>query len=237
MRILFNLSVAPILASELVASPQSAPKTQDNPSNNSIIKDIFWHPNGIGQRSSIGNRMFTPEQIQNMTPEQLEDWQKQQKRANAGMEAMKETANSVGNLLPTSEVVTIIPQIVISEGVERIVDANTKAPAQPPAQGKKEAESKTPSTESGSVGDTVPRTQPNPPQQDKSGLKLNPDYRGNFDDHGPTEKPRFWPEGPVQKPSTPKDPKKKVSIKITLSPDKNLQQQQIQLKARGLVSK
>ena len=129
-----------------------------------------------------------------MTPQELEDWQKQQKRTNAGMEAMKETANSVGNLLPTSRVGELIPQIVISEGVERIVDANTTAPTQPPAQGTKEPDTKAPSAESGNVGDTVPRTQPKPPQQDKSGLKLNPDYRGNFGDYGPTEKPRFWPE-------------------------------------------
>ena len=61
MRILFNLSVAPITVNEVVPAPQqSAPKTQDNPTNGSIIKDILWHPKGIGQRSYIGNRCSHP---------------------------------------------------------------------------------------------------------------------------------------------------------------------------------
>jgi hypothetical protein len=236
MKILLGLSGGVTILGNQV--PAEAPKieTPTTPqSNNSIVKDIFFHPNGIGQRSNIGHRYYSPDQVQNMSKEELIDRETQQKRANAGMEAMKEGANAIGNILPTGEVVTIVPQIVISEGVERIVDANTKAP-QTQTRDPKPAEPAKPTEPQPSGSD--PTTQPEPyypPRQRDIGAKLNPNYRGNFDDHGPTDKPRFWPEGSQPKPAPVQDPKMKVRVKITVSPDNKvpLDAKQIHIKING----
>jgi hypothetical protein len=241
MKILLGLSGGvTILANQVPAEPQKIETPVTQQSNNSIVKDIFFHPNGIGQRSNIGHRLYTPDQVQNMSKEELIDRERQQQRANAGIEAMKEGANAVSNILPTGEVVGIAPQIAISEGVERIVDANTKAP-QTQTRDPKPAESTKPTTEP-QASDSDPKTQPEPyypPRQRDIGAKMNPNYRGNFDDYGPTEKPRFWPEGPQPKPSPTKDPKMKVSIKITVSPDNRvpLDAKQVQLKTNTVVNK
>ncbi|HSE40873.1 MAG TPA: hypothetical protein VLH08_08920 [Acidobacteriota bacterium] len=236
MRIVTSLAVAPLLATEIVTSQNTTQATQNTPSP--TVKDIFFHPQGVGQSSSWGQRTLTPEQIQNITPEQLAERERRMKMANAGVEAGVQGANAVGGILPTGGPEEILPQMIISESVERIVDAKTTAP-QTQTREPKANDPKTAPAQPGT--DSAPKTEPTPyvpVKQRDIGAKLNPNYVDPFDVPS-TEKPRFWPEGPKPKTAPVPDPKKKVSIKITLSPDNKvpLDPKQVQLKTSNLPKK
>jgi hypothetical protein len=236
MRIVLGLTVAPILANEVVTE-QSGSKlqviTQDNKPSPSV-KDIFFHQQGVGQSSSLGQRMLTPDQIQNITPEELAERERRMKMANAGVEAGVQGANAVGGILPTNGPEAILPGLIVGETVERVVDAKTAPPKNTPATETRNSTPEKPATQP----ETTPASNPKPqpvPQRD-IGVRLNPNYVDPFYvDPAWLQKPGTAPEGPKPKPLTT-EPKKKGSIRIELVPDKkNVTPQNVQLKARNLV--
>jgi hypothetical protein len=232
MRIVLGLSVAPLQATEIITNQNTI---QNSPSP--TLKDILFHERGVGQSSFLGQRTLTPDQIQKITPEELAERERRMKMANAGVEAGVQGANAVGGILPTGGPGEILPQMIISETVERVVDAKTTAP---PTQ-TRDPKANDPKNPPQSGTDPAPKTEPTPyvpVKQRDIGAKLNPNYIGPFIDPS-TEKPRFWPEGPQPKPAPAKDPNKKVKIKITLSPDNRvpLDARQVQLKTSSFVKK
>lgn len=176
-----------------------------------ILKDMLWHPKGIGQSSSWGKRYISPDEIQNMTPEQMAEMERRKKMADAGTKAGTMGAGTVGGLLPTGSAGEAAATTLISETVDHVVETNTTAPKEaPPTTEKTDSPAGTSATQT-SPQDPKPQTTPpsvQPVPQRDLGVRLNPNYMGIID-------PEATEKTPTPAPNP--QPKPKGSIKVTLS--------------------
>jgi hypothetical protein len=197
MGINININVAPLNifqgATEAMENADEKPSgviaqdtNEQKEESGSLLKNIFFHPKGIAQRSDFGHRFYTPDEIQHMDKEKLEDDEKQKARANAAAKAAATGVDAVNNLLPTNEGAAIsgAAGTVISAVSDKLTDRTEQGPPKPEKGAPDEP------------GQTVTRSKPNEDEhpttpdpakdeKDRSGLKLNPDFVGPFENIDP----------------------------------------------------
>lgn len=137
-----SLPTLPLRAPDLKAPITPATKKQqpaeaEKPSRGFLdtLRDMLWHPRGIGQSSSVGKRYYTPDEIQEMTPEKLAEDERRKKMADAGLRAAAEGASAASGLLPANQgsAISGAATTVISDQVDRAVTRGSTVPNDEPA--------------------------------------------------------------------------------------------------------
>ncbi len=170
---------------------------------NPTLGDFFFHEKGIGQRSDFSRRTYTPTEIQNVTPEELAQEEAQRRRANAGAKAATTAVDAIGQILPTNKggAISGAAGEVISAVSDKLGDKTEELPPQAekpteiPQTGKTESRNVEPQEDKPSVPEEPKK------KEDKSGLRMNPDYIGQFENIDPESLTKPPKKGPTPKPN------------------------------------